>query len=146
MRLILDTNVLVSALLSSSGAPAKLLDAWERKTITLVSCDALIAELRDVLSRPFFQARVRSSVAELLAAGLRDFSLFCGELPAGPVAPDPKDSFLLALAEPGEAEFLVTGDKELLALKRHRSTRIVTPAAMISLLKELARDEQEKDN
>ena len=48
MRLILDTNILLSALLSPAGAPAKLLDAWERKTVTLVACDALIAELRDV--------------------------------------------------------------------------------------------------
>ena len=42
MRLILDTNILLSALLSPLGAPAKLLDAWERKTFTLVACDALI--------------------------------------------------------------------------------------------------------
>ena len=41
MRLILDTNILLSALLSPLGAPAKLLDAWERKTFTLVACDAL---------------------------------------------------------------------------------------------------------
>ncbi|MGD1097095.1 MAG: hypothetical protein ABSB35_34555 [Bryobacteraceae bacterium] len=53
-----------------------------------------------------------------------------------PVAPDPKDSYLLARAEASQAEFLVTGDKELLSLKHHGSTRIVTPAAMIEILKE----------
>jgi hypothetical protein len=135
MRLILDTNVLLSALLSPLGAPAKLLEAWERKAFTLVACDALVAELRDVAGRPFFRARLRASAAELLAAGLRDFSAFCQKLPSGPIAPDPKDSYLLALAEAGQAEFLVTGDKELLSLKRHKSTRIVTPAAMIDILK-----------
>jgi hypothetical protein len=56
MRLILDTNILLSALLSPLGAPAKLLDAWERKKFTLVACDALIAELREVAGRPFFRA------------------------------------------------------------------------------------------
>ena len=81
MRLILDTNILLSALLSPLGAPAKLLDAWERKTFTLVACDALIAELRDVAGRPFFRARLRASAAELLAAGLRDFSFFAGTCP-----------------------------------------------------------------
>ncbi len=81
MRLILDANILLSALLSPLGAPAKLLDAWERKTFTLVACDALIAELRDVAARPFFRARLRASVAELLAAGLRDFSFFAGTCP-----------------------------------------------------------------
>jgi len=55
-------------------------------------------------------------------------------LPSGSVAPDPKDSFLLALVEASQSEFLVTGDKELLSLKHHRSTRIVTPAVMIEIL------------
>src|SRR5260370_27113798 len=145
MRLILDTNILISALLSPLGAPAKLLDAWERKVFTLVACESLIAELRDVAGRPFFRARLRASAAELLAAGLRDFSLFCRDLPSGAIAPDPKDSYLLALAEAGEAEFLVTGDKELLSLKHHKSTGIITPAAMIQLLKEAESGEQRKD-
>ena len=90
MRLILDTNILLSALLSPVGAPAKLLDAWERKTVTLVACDALIAELRDVAARPFFRARVRASAAELLAAGLRDFSFFAGTYPPAPSRRTPR--------------------------------------------------------
>ncbi len=139
MRLILDTNILLSALLSPLGAPAKLLEAWERKRFTLVACDALIEELRDVASRPFFRARLRTSVAELLAAEVRDFSFFCRNLPSGASAPDsasdPKDRYLLALAEASLAEFLVTGDKELLTLKHHKSTRIVNPVAMIEVLK-----------
>lgn len=142
MRVILDTNILLSALLSPLGMPAKLLDAWERRKFTLVACNALVAELREVASRPFFRAKLRASAAELLAAGLRDFSFFCRELPSGSAAPDfppdRKDNYLLALAEASRAEFLVTGDKELLSLKRHKSTRIITPAAMIEALK--ARD------
>jgi putative PIN family toxin of toxin-antitoxin system len=134
MRLILDTNILLSALLSPLGVPAKLLDAWEKKRFTLVACDALIAELRDVAARPFFRTRLRAGAAELLAAGIRDFSLFCRDLPPGPVAPDPKDAYLLVLAEVSRADFLVTGDKELLSLQHHKSTRIVAPAAMVEVL------------
>jgi putative PIN family toxin of toxin-antitoxin system len=142
MRVILDTNVLLSGLLISHGAPAKLLDAWERKFFTLVACDALIAEVRHVAGRPFFKARLRASATELLAAGLRDFSFFCQDLPSGPIAPDPKDSYLFALAEASSAEFLVTGDKQLQSLKHHKSTRIVSPAAMIELLKEAKRRDE----
>jgi putative PIN family toxin of toxin-antitoxin system len=133
--LILDTNVLLSALLSDRGAPAKLLDAWERQQFTLVACDPLITEVREVVNRPFFRARLRASAVELLVAGLRDFSLFLRDLPRNVIAPDAKDSYLLALAEASIAEFLVTGDKELLSLKHHQSTRIVTPAAMMDILK-----------
>ena len=140
MRLILDTNVLLSAILSPLGAPAKLLDAWERNSFTLVACDALIAEYREVVGRPFFRARLRASTAELLVADLREFSFFCRGLPTGPVAPDPKDSYLLALAEASQAEFLVTGDKELLSLKQHKSTSIITPAAMIEFLEQAESD------
>lgn len=63
-------------------------------------------------------------------------------MPSGPIAPDPKDSYLPAMAEASQAEFLVTGDKELLALKRHKSTRIVSPASMIEILKEAQGGEQ----
>ena len=134
MRLILDTNILLSALLSPLGAPAMLVDAWERRAFTLVACEALIAEVRDVAGRPFFRARLRASAAELLAAGLRDFSFFCRDLSSDPISPDPKDSFLLALAEASDAEFLVTGDKELLSLMQHKSTRMVTAVAMMEIL------------
>ncbi|MGA9470907.1 MAG: putative toxin-antitoxin system toxin component, PIN family [Terriglobales bacterium] len=136
MRIIVDTNVLLSGLLIAQGAPAKLLDAWERKQFTLVACEGLIAEFREVASRPFFKVKLRASAVELLAAGLRDFSLFCEDLPSGPIAPDPKDSFLLALSEASAADFLVTGDKELQSLKRHRATRIVSPSSMMNVLKD----------
>jgi hypothetical protein len=147
MQVILDTNILLSALLSPLGAPGKLLEAWERKKYTLVACGALIGELRDVASRPFFRARLRAGAAELLAAGIRDFSLFCRDLPGGAGAPDfppdRKDSYLLALAEASQAEFLVTGDKQLLTLRHHKSTRVITAAAMIEALEALKAQDSE---
>jgi putative PIN family toxin of toxin-antitoxin system len=135
MKIILDTNVLLSALLSPVGPPAQLLEAWERGKFIVVACEDLIAELRDVTSRPFFHARLRVSTIELLAADLRDLSEFCPDVPQAVVAPDAKDSFLLALADASHADFLVTGDKGLLALKHHGPARIITPIAMIQILK-----------
>jgi len=135
MRLILDTNILLSALLSPRGDPAKLRAAWERKQFTLVVSNELLAELRSVLSRPFFRARVRQSDAELLLTGLHDLALLYPNPPPSSRAPDPKDSFLLALAAASEADFLVTGDKSPLALKQHGATRVVTPAFILAHLK-----------
>jgi len=126
MRVILDANILLSALLAPLGAPAKILAAWERKLFTLVACENLVSELRDVASRPFFRAKLRAGVAEMLAISIQDLSSYYEDLPSGPVAPDPKDSYLLALAEASHADFLVTGDQELLALGSHKSTKIVS--------------------
>jgi hypothetical protein len=135
MRLILDTNVFLAALLSARGAPAKLLAAWERNLFTLVISDDLLAELREVLRRPFFRARLRESDAELFVASLHDLAFCHPQPPPSGAARDAKDSLLLALAAASEAAFLVTGDKRLLALKRHGAPRIVTPAAMLEFLK-----------
>ena len=136
MRVILDTNVLMSALLSPAGAPAKLLDAWERRLFTLVACGTLVAEFLEVAGRAFFRAKLQPGTVELVAADLRDRSLFCRDLPAVQFTPDPKDGYLLALAEVSDADFLVTGDKELLAAATHMSTRIITAAAMLHRLKD----------
>jgi uncharacterized protein len=135
IKIIFDSKVLLSALLSPVGPPAQLLEAWERKKFIVVASKALIAELPGVTSRAFFQARLRVSTIELLAADLRDLSEFYADPPQEVTAPGAKDSFLLALAEASHADFLVTGDKELLAVKHHGATRIITPTAMIQVLK-----------
>jgi uncharacterized protein len=85
---------------------------------------------------------MRPTASEYTKFILRDFSLFCRDLSSGPVAPDPKDSYLLALAEASQADFLVTGNKELLCLKQHKSTRLITPAAMIEILKKVESGKQ----
>lgn len=65
---------------------------------------------------------------------LRDVATVVENLPALDCSPDPEDNYLLALAEAGEAQFLVTGDKLLLELKRHKATRIVAPGALLELV------------
>jgi predicted nucleic acid-binding protein len=66
MRLILDSNSVLSALLSPKGAPAQLLDAWERKKVTLIACSELIAELREVAGR-----RLTGLLCILLGSSIR---------------------------------------------------------------------------
>ena len=133
MRLILDTNILVSALLSPLGRASQASRRLGAEDFHARSLGCTHSGIPGCRRPPFFRARLRTSAAELLAAGLRDFSFYLRDLPSGPIAPDPKDSYLLAMAEASQAEFLVTGDKELLSLKHHKSTRIVTPAAMIEV-------------
>lgn len=133
-RVILDTNILLSGLLVPQGPPAKLLLARQRGLFTLVACEELIAEFRAVAGRPFFRERLRKSAVEEMASNLADFSVFCCALPKALFAPDPKDAYLLGLAEAGRADYLVTGDKALRELKRYKGTLIVSAATMSGVL------------
>ena len=80
-------------------------------------------------------ARLAPAVAGRLVNQLRDLAIVVAELPTVDRSPDPDDNHLLALAEAGEAQFLVTGDKQLLSLKLHKFTRIITPATLVELLR-----------
>jgi hypothetical protein len=135
MRLALDTNVLLSALLSSSSPPAQLSALWRNRAFDLVTSVEQIDEISRVTRYPKIRARLAPALAGRLVNQLRDLAIVIEKLPKISRSPDPDDNHLLALAEAGQAQFLVTGDKRLLSLKRHKSTRIITPAALIHLLK-----------
>ena len=83
--------------------------------------------------------RVRRFIEPAMAGAhvndLRHFAEMLGQLPGLDVSSDPGDNFLLAMAEVGRADYLATGDKrELLALKRHGGTRIVTAKRLLDTL------------
>lgn len=126
MRAVLDTNILVSALLVPSGAPGAIYRAWAEGAFTLLIAEQQIAELRHTLAKPTLAARIRPHRAGRLVNSLRRMAEDVGPLPRVQRSPDPEDDFLLAMAEAGKADYLVTGDKSgLLALIRHAGVRIV---------------------
>jgi|SRR5208283_2501843 len=135
MRLVLDTNVLLTAMMSPSSTSAQILSLWRDRRIAVLTAAEQIEEVARVTRYPKIRARLLPALAGRLVNRLRDVAIVVEKLPALDLSPDPDDNYLLALAEVGQAQFLVTGDKQLLRLKRHKSTRIVTPEALIELLK-----------
>jgi len=135
MRLALDTNVLLSALLSSSAPPAQLFALWRNRTFELVTSAEQIDEISRVTRYPKIRARLAPALAGRLVNQLRDLAILVPKLPKVDRSPDPDDNYLLALAEAGRAQFLVTGDKQLLSLNHHKCTHIITPAALVELLR-----------
>ena len=130
MRDVLDTNVLLSALISPHGPPDAIYRAWRAARFELVTSAAQLDELRRASRYPKFKTvlqphRVGTMVNNLQRAVVLD------QLPAGIEADDPSDAFLLAMAIASEAEYLVTGDHRAGLLRRSSvgRTRIVTPAA-----------------
>jgi uncharacterized protein len=78
---------------------------------------------------------VPSSRSGKMLNEIRGLAEFAGPLPTVEVSADPADNFLLAMAEAGKADYLVTGDgRLLLSLKRHRSTRIITAKEAADIL------------
>ncbi len=136
MRIVLDTNIIVSGLISLSGPPARLLELWDEDQLyTLISAEEQIAELMRVMDYPKLRARLRPALVHEWVFTLRRFGLLLADLPAVNVSPDPSDNFLLAIAQAGQADLLVTGDKrDLLALKSHRGTAIVSAREAVTRL------------
>ena len=137
---VLDTNLTVSGAITPQGIPNRILRAYQRGACTLLSCPELVAELEAVLTRPAIRERYRPDPAIVAAilAGLRAAVVRPLPLDALPVhCRDPKDDPLLACALGGQADYLVTGDADLLALAGHPALgqlRIVTPRAFLTLL------------
>jgi len=136
VRVVLDTNILISALMVPGGTTDTIVRAWRNRSFVLLTCDEQIDELRDCFARPWLvPARIRRHEAGRLINAMRRFAAFVGPLPPVARSPDPDDDFLLALAEAGNADYLVTGDKAgLLSLRTHRSTRIVTASDFAQLI------------
>jgi putative PIN family toxin of toxin-antitoxin system len=134
MRVVLDTNILVSALLVHTGNPAAIYRAWQEGFLTLLICAEQLDELRATLHKPRIAARIKPYRAGRLVNELKELAENIGALPRVERSPDPTDDFLLALSEAGNADYLVTGDKSgLLMLSRHKGTRIISASDFVVL-------------
>jgi hypothetical protein len=117
VRAVLDVNVLVSAILSSRGAPGRLLAAWRNGAFELVVSPLLLAELRRALSYPKLARMVPPVDADALVALLGRVAEVARD-PSGPPtvrSADPKDDYLIALAA-AERAVIVSGDTHLTEL------------------------------
>jgi len=129
MRVVLDSNILLSALISPRGPPHRIHQAWQDGRFELVTCPIQLEEIRRASRYPKLRAilrphRVGAMVNALHAAAWPD-------PPAGRhEAADPDDAWLLALAEAAAADWRVTGDRRsgLLALGHVGAARIATAA------------------
>jgi putative PIN family toxin of toxin-antitoxin system len=132
MRVILDTNVLLGALISPLGPPDAIYLAWRAARFDLVTSTAQLDELRRVSRYPKLKTILPAHRVGTMVNNMQR-AIVLGALPSLPDAMeinDPNDAFLLAMALASEADYLVTGDRRagLLQLGTAGRTRIVTPA------------------
>jgi uncharacterized protein len=135
IRVILDTNLWVSAIIRPNGLLARHVDALlGDKLISILVSTALVLEVVEVLSRPKHSKYVSEADLLLLEAQLKALA-FVEVLTVVEEAPDPDDNFLLALCLDGKADYLLTGDKRLIEMQHFGSTRICSLTDFVSEMK-----------
>ena len=129
IRAIIDTSVLIRYLIKPSAAVKELIEErWRGDEVQMVTALDLIAELEGVLKRDYIQTLIRTEEGQSLLDAITQKADILPLL--GPVAAhtrDPKDDKFVACALVGDANYLITEDRDLLILKAVGNVRIVTP-------------------
>lgn len=136
MRLVLDTNIVLSALLWG-GTPYRLLQLAEQGELQLFTSPMLAAELREILSRSHLANKLieKGTTADTVTALYLEFARAVSPLSVPRVVPDdPDDDHVIACAVAAKANLIVSGDKHLLKLREYQGIRIVTAAQAVKII------------
>lgn len=136
MRVILDTNIWISMLL---GKKSKVMKQMLSSDLLIIYvCRELLTEICDVCSRDKIKKYIREGDLDNTIALIK---LFCEDVelsaPAKSNVRDPKDLYLLTLAEQVDAKLIVTGDNDLLVLQNHKNTNIIKWSDFMVMMEEL---------
>jgi putative PIN family toxin of toxin-antitoxin system len=135
LRAVLDVNVIISAVLSPRGAPAKILRAWLDGEFEFVASESLLSELDRALAYPKLRSRVDASSTRELVALIRREAKMTADPDGEPAvhSPDPGDDYLIALGAFAGA-VIISGDGHLLGLADE--VPVYSPAQFLALLGE----------
>ena len=133
-RAVLDTNVLISAVLGPAGPPRKVIDAVRRENGELLFSDETFNELQTRIWRPKFDSYVSRESRAIYLAQLKTVSAWVSIAGAKMGCRDPDDDMFLETALIGDANCLVTGDGDLLEMTPHQGIPILTPATFLELI------------
>ena len=127
MRLVLDTNVVASALLWG-GVPRLLLQAAREKRVELFTSTPLLAELTDILGRRKFEKKIVASTLSVdqIVDRYAELTVLVRPTPVPRIAPDPDDDVVIGTALAATADGVVTGDRLLLSVAAHEGVRIIS--------------------
>jgi len=134
-RFVVDTNVIVSALLFYESTPGQAFASAAQRGKVLIS-DALVRELGEVLGRDKFRRYVTRDECEAFLEAFIYESELVATTTTIQACRDEKDNALLGLAVDGKADVVVTGDDDLLVLNPFQGIEIVTPARLLSILED----------
>jgi hypothetical protein len=135
LRIVLDTNVVASAILWG-GTPRQLLQARREKRIEIFTSLPMLVELSEILGRRKFMKKIvasRSTIEQLVERYARLGSVV-RPLPTPRIAPDLDDDVVIGTALAARADLVVTGDKPFLTVSAHHGVRIVSVAQAVEII------------
>jgi len=130
LRVVLDSNVILSGLMSPKGTTGQIIQAWKDNRLTLLTCEAQLEEIKRVLAYPKIQKRLNWSAEKIilfvkLLAYRSEYVDISGV--KAYVPQDKDDEMLLATLIAAKADYLVSGDSDLLALRESMSLSLHCP-------------------
>jgi hypothetical protein len=137
MEAVLDTNVIVSALISPKGPPAKIIRAWRAHNFAWVTSEALLDELERTLRYPRLKQYVAwtdDELTEFLELVRRQAKVVSPSQTLDVIEDDPDDNRVLEAAAEGHADYIVSGDRHLLKFGTYGEIAIVTPARFAAII------------
>lgn len=138
LSVVLDTNIIVSGIISSKGSPNKILNLWRQKKIQLIISPAIIKEIIAVFKRPKIRNNYQLSdkhinkIKQLLQ---KDATLIKPKSYLKIIKVDPADDKFINCALTARVKFIVSGDKHLLDLKKYKKVKIIKAAEFLKLIK-----------
>jgi uncharacterized protein len=136
VRLVLDTNILVSSLIRKDTPPYLLYRAWRHQRFDLLTSAHQLAEVEDVLARPRLQKYVSPEESQAIVRGLQtEAEQVAADMSEVAHSPDPDDNRILAIALVGQADYVVSGDRaDMLALGEVEGIPIITARQAVDIL------------
>lgn len=136
MKVVLDTNVFVSALLTPLGRNRAIIKHWQNGTFSLLTSEFQIDELKRTLNRDMFRSRVAPHRVGSLINLLRVKATIVTPAQTPSISSDPDDNYILAIALTGNADYLASLDmSDVVRLKKVGGTRILHASQLITILR-----------
>lgn len=138
VRVVLDTNVVISAVLSTDGNPALIFEMLILEEIKNYTSPEIIEEIREVLQRPKVAKRLSLVEQEFI---LNTFEEFSEKIEPGvrfkEIQEDPDDNKFLECAVSASANYIISGDDHLLKVRNFRGIKILSPAEFVKIMNQL---------
>lgn len=135
MRVVLDTNIILSFLLTRGETISSIFEAWDEGKFELLISEGIFQGIKRVLKYPKIKRLIKKFEADALLEKIKIQAVFIRVTEKLQVAPDKKDNKFLDCAVEGEADFIVTGDiSHLLSLKEFRGIKIIKPRQFLSAI------------